>query len=104
MSKERRQRIEESLLEQLQTKGADIEHFIDLVRDYMSLWDVKNDLLQDIKKRGVMYKDFSSVGVEMMKNNPFVRELVGINRQMLAILKDLEINTKTVAVFDDDEM
>lgn len=104
MGKERRQRIEESLLEQLQTKGADIEHFIDLVRDYMSLWDVKNDLLQDIKKRGVMYKDFSSVGVEMMKNNPSVRELVGINRQMLAILKDLEINTKTVAVFDDDEM
>lgn len=104
MSKKRRQRVEESLLEQLQTKGADIEHFIDLVRDYMSLWDVKNDLLQDIKKRGVMYKDFSSVGVEMMKNNPSVRELVGINRQMLAILKDLEINTKTVAVFDDDEM
>jgi phage terminase small subunit len=75
------------------------------VRDYMSLWDVKNDLLEDIKKRGVMYKDFSSVGIEMMKNNPSVRELVGINRQMLSILKDLDINTKTVALFnDDDEM
>jgi len=41
----------------------------------------------------------------MMKNNPSVRELVGINRQMLSILKDLDINTKTVARFnDDDEM
>lgn len=105
MSKERRQRIEESLLEQLEMKGADMDHFVDLVEDYMSLWDVKNDLLEDIKKRGVMYKDFSSVGIEMMKNNPSVRELVGINRQMLSILKDLDINTKTVARFnDDDEM
>ena len=105
MSKERRQLIEESLLEQLEMKGADMDHFVDLVRDYMSLWDVKNDLLEDIKERGVMYRDFSSVGIEMMKNNPSVRELVGINRQMLSILKDLDINTKTVALFnDDDEM
>jgi len=105
VGKERRQRIEESLLEQLEMKGADMDHFVDLVEDYMSLWDVKNDLLEDIKKRGVMYKDFSSVGIEMMKNNPSVRELVGINRQMLSILKDLDINTKTVARFnDDDEM
>lgn len=103
MGKERRQLIEESLLEQLEMKGADMDHFVDLVRDYMSLWDVKNDLLEDIKKRGVMYKDFSSVGIEMMKNNPSVRELVGINRQMLSILKDLDINTKTVALFDDDD-
>ncbi len=103
MSKERRRLIEESLLEQLEMKGADMDHFVDLVRDYMSLWDVKNDLLEDIKKRGVMYKDFSSVGIEMMKNNPSVRELVGINRQMLSILKDLDINTKTVALFDDDD-
>lgn len=105
MGKERRQLIEESLLEQLEMKGADMDHFVDLVRDYMSLWDVKNDLLEDIKERGVMYRDFSSVGIEMMKNNPSVRELVGINRQMLSILKDLDINTKTVALFnDDDEM
>lgn len=103
MSKERRRLIEESLLEQLEMKGADMDHFVDLVRDYMSLWDVKNDLLEDIKKRGVMYRDFSSVGIEMMKNNPSVRELVGINRQMLSILKDLDINTKTVALFDDDD-
>lgn len=103
VSKERRRLIEESLLEQLEMKGADMDHFVDLVRDYMSLWDVKNDLLEDIKKRGVMYKDFSSVGIEMMKNNPSVRELVGINRQMLSILKDLDINTKTVALFDDDD-
>ena len=103
VGKERRQLIEESLLEQLEMKGADMDHFVDLVRDYMSLWDVKNDLLEDIKERGVMYRDFSSVGIEMMKNNPSVRELVGINRQMLSILKDLDINTKTVALFDDDD-
>jgi len=97
--------IRESLLAQLEAKGANVDHVIDLVKDYMSLWDVKNKLLKDIKTRGVMYTDYSSVGVEMQKNNPSVRELTGINRQMLAILKELDINTHTVRSPDDsDEM
>jgi len=96
--------IRESLLAQLEAKGADVDHFVDLVKDYMSLWEVKNKLVKDIKKRGVMYTDYSSVGVEMQKNNPSVRELVGVNRQMLALLKDLGLNTSTVASTDDDEM
>jgi hypothetical protein len=40
----------------------------------------------------------------MQKNNPSVKELVGINRQMLAILKELDINTNTVISPGDYEM
>jgi phage terminase small subunit len=88
--------IRDSLVMQLQVINANLDHFVDLIDDYMSLWDVKQALLKDIKKRGVTYKDVSAAGHEMMKNNPSVKELVGISRQMLAILKDLGINTKSV--------
>ena len=93
--------IKKSLILQLQIKGADLDHFKDMVDDYMSLWDIKCALIKDIKKRGVTYKDFSSVGVEMQKNNPSVKELVAVNRQMLSILKELEINTRLVVGEDD---
>lgn len=107
MSRSRRTsktRIRASLLDQLEAKGAALEHFTDLVKDYMSLWEVKNKLIKDIKTRGVMYKDYSSVGVEMQKNNPSVKELVGVNRQMLALLKELGLSTSSVTSVDDDEM
>jgi len=45
----------------------------------MSLWDVKNDLLEDIKKRrGHVKRLFHLSGtLEMMTEQPSVRELVG---------------------------
>ena len=95
--------IRRSLLAQLEAMGADQDHFVDLVRDYMSLYDVKNKLVKDIKERGVMYTDLSSVGVEMQKNNPSVRELVNVNRQMLALLRELGISTDTVPPREDDD-
>ena len=89
---------------QLKNKSADIDHFSDLINDYMCLWDAKNALNTDIKKRGVMYEDLSSVGVMMQKNNPSVKELVMVNRQMLAILKDLDINTSNAGKMDDGKL
>lgn len=88
--------IETSLLKQLASKGAEVSHFTDMIGDYVSLWKVKNKLISDINKRGVTFKDFSSVGIEMMKNNPSVKELVGVNRQMLMILRELGLNTDGV--------
>jgi phage terminase small subunit len=95
--------IRRSLLAQLEAMGADQDHFVDLVKDYLSLYDVKNRLIKDIKERGVMYTDLSSVGVEMQKNNPSVRELVNVNRQMLALLRELGISTDTVPPREDDD-
>lgn len=97
-------KIKESLLKQLEAQGASVDHFIDLINDYLSLWTVKNDLNKDIKKRGVMFIDNSSVGIKMQKNNPSVKELVMVNRQMLAILKDLDINTSNAGANSDDAL
>ena len=96
--------VVESLTDQLIQMGADSDCFIDLVNDYMGLWEIKNDLLKDIKKRGVVYTDVSSVGVPMQKNNPSVKELVNVNRQMVSILDRLNITTdKCVPPTGDDE-
>lgn len=88
--------IKQSILDQLAVKGADVEHYVDLVEDYMKFWKVKGKLQADIKNRGVVYEDYSSVGVKMMKNNPSIKELVMVNKQMLMILKELGISTTNV--------
>lgn len=99
----KRDRVLGSLMEQLALKGASVDCFEDLILDYMSLWDTKNALIADIGNRGVMFKDKSSVGIEMMKNNPSVKELVMVNRQMLTLLKELGLSTENAAGGDGDD-
>lgn len=96
MPTSRKVAIQKSLLCQLEAKGAAQPHFVDLVDDYMRLWEVKEALAKDIKKRGVSYVDVSSTGVEMQKNNPSVKELHGTNRQMLMLLRELGLTTDKV--------
>ena len=100
----KRKKVSESLAEQLAIKGASIDCFEDLLQDYMAMWDTKNDLIADIRDRGITFKDFSSVGVEMTKNNPSVKELVMVNRQMLTLLKELGLSTENAmgGEVDDD--
>lgn len=104
MRKPSKTRVKNSLIEQLTQIGANIPFFEDLVEDYMCLWDVKNGLQEDIKERGVTYIDVSSVGVEMMKNNPSTKELTMVNRQMLSILEKLGLSTDKCKIEDDDEL
>lgn len=84
-----RKDIKESLIDQLELKGATADFCLDLVNDYMALWDMKEALRKDVKKRGVTFRDYSSVGVEVSKNNPSTKEFVMVNKQMLSLLKDL---------------
>ena len=102
--KPNRENIKKSLLVQLKSIGASLNHYEDLISDYMGMWDVKQALSKDIKTRGVTYKDFSSVGVEMQKNNPSVKELVMVNKQMLSLLKELGLSTDKVRDAEDDEL
>lgn len=102
-----RETVYNSLIEQLKLHGANIDVFISQVDDYMKLWDIKEKLAEDIKTRGVVYSDVSSVGVEMQKNNPSTKEIVNISRQMLAILKQLNLsidNVITAGDIEDDEL
>ena len=95
--------IRKSLTEQLNEMGAKVAHFEDLINDYLALYDVKNQLIKDIKVRGVTYTDYSAAGVAMQKNNPSTKDLVSVNRQMLAILKDLGVSTTNIKKPEDND-
>ncbi|MEH7786191.1 P27 family phage terminase small subunit, partial [Bacillus thuringiensis] len=72
-------------------------HFMDLVEDYMSFWDIKNRLIADVKDRGV-----SVLGANgFMKKNDSINELNKTNTQMLKILNELGL--KAVSEDDDDD-
>ena|GEM_PF-4317757 len=93
--------VRASMIEQLPLKDAERAVFVDQVDDYIELHKVKRRLIADIRKRGVVFTGKSSTGVEREMNNPSVKELLGVNRQMLAILQALGL-TPNEAVADDD--
>lgn len=97
-----KKKVKESLLDQLRKKGDDPEYMQDMIDDYLNLWEIKKHLIADIKTRGVMYNDYSSTGVLMQKNNPSTKELVMVNRQMLAILRELGLHIAEPTDEDDE--
>lgn len=96
MAKPSKLQIRRDLLEQLEHKGALNKYYIDLVNDYLSLWEIKNMLIQDIKKRGVaipwqtLNKD-GEIVQSGCKKNESIAELNKTNAQMLKILRELGI-------------
>lgn len=85
--------VRDDLIHQLILKGADTPAFIDLIDKYMELWDVFEHLSRDIAERGVMYEDYSSIGVKMMKNNPSVKDRAIVLQRMQDVLRQLKITT-----------
>lgn len=98
----RRKRIQKSLQEQLEAKGADIDLFYDQINDYMALWDLKEQLIEDIRENGLRLMYQAANGSDVEKDNPSVKQLPGVNKQMLAILKQLEVSTDRVIKTDGD--
>lgn len=86
-------KIRESLIKQLQIKGAKVAHFENLIDDYMFLFDTKNKLQKDIRKRGVSYETTSANGYKITKQNQSVKDLVAVEKQMVAMLKELGLTT-----------
>ena len=80
--------------------------FLDLIDDYMALYDIKKKLKTDIKKRGVSYEAQSASGkATIIKQNQSVKDLVAVNKQMLMILDKLGLTTeKTIRDDDDDKL
>lgn len=97
-----RREIKASLEMQLKKKGAETEHFRDLINDYMAFYDIKRSLEKDIKQRGISYETLSASGIPIIKQNQSVKDLVAVNKQMLMILDKLQLTTdKTIG--DEDE-
>ncbi len=86
------EKIKENLISQLKKRKANEEVYIDLVEDYVALWNIKNQLIEDINTRGVQVKTFNSNGQEVYKKNDSIVELPKYNTQMLKLLNDLGLS------------
>ena len=89
-----RKRVEKSLRQQLVSKGADVEIFKNLIDDYMGLWDLKEMYFEDVKENGLRVDG---------KENTSPKQIPIVNRQMLAILKQMDITTENVVREDGEE-
>jgi len=103
---ELREQIRQDLIDQLERQGIYGRHYLDLVEDYMALWDTKNALIEDIKKRGVMTKYQNGQNQWGHKKNDSVGNLVKVNKQMLELLKELGLRAADFEADsnDDEEM
>ena len=99
--------VKNDLLDQLERNGIYGNHYIDLVDDYMALWDVKNKLIQDIKEKGVSIKYQNGDNQRGQKKNDSVRELTNVNNQMIKLLDALGLKASKLLDtedFEDDDM
>lgn len=96
-------KIKESLLKELEAKGANIEHFSSLIDDYIWYWVQEKAMQEDVKNRGFTYTAVSAAGKRYEKDNPSVKNALMYNKQKLAILKELGLTTSNVAS-DEDEL
>ena len=98
--------IKQDLLDQLEREGVHGSHYVDLLSDYMALWDIKNDLIKDIREKGVSIKYQHGKNQWGYKKNDSIAELNRTNTQMLRILTELGLKpSKTAdADFTVDEM
>lgn len=85
--------IKKSLVAQLEQKGANVAHFMDLIDDYMKFFDIKTKLQQDVETRGVSFETQSASGHPIVKQNQSVKDLVAVNKQMLMILDKMRLTT-----------
>lgn len=88
----RAQLIEKSLKEQIKLKKADVYHFLKLIEDYCSLFEIQEKLKNEVKEKGVTIITYNSKGLEVEKINPAITEITKVNNQMIKILSVLGIS------------
>lgn len=98
-----RENIRSGLMEQLQEKQVLEPHFTDLVNDYVSMWDVKSELIYDIETKGVSIRYQNGENQFGYKRNDSVAELNRVNGQMLTILRELGLKAEPKKVNEDEE-
>ena len=95
--------IRQSLMDQLVESNNMNPHFKGLVEDYMRLWIIKNQLIDDIEERGVVCKYQNGETQWGYKRNDSVGELNKVSSQMLKILTQLKIQVKEIEPLDDED-
>lgn len=103
MAKSKKMQIKQDLLDQLERNGIYGQHYIDLVNDYISMWEIKNKLIKDIKEKGVSVKYQNGENQWGYKKNDSVRELTNVNNQMLRLLDSLGLKPSKFEAEEDDD-
>ena len=91
-----RSKIEKDLKSQLKERTVVGSHYDDLIQDYLSLWDLKCDLVEDIQIEGIKI-----MGMHGPKSNPAINDLHKTNDRMLKILD--AIGLKASPISDEDK-
>lgn len=90
MATSKRTKIKNALIAELKRKKIYTEPFIDMIDQYMNLWDASVMLDDDIKARGVQYVDDRG----NIKKNDSVAQLVNVIKQMNLVLDKLGLQAK----------
>lgn len=83
--------IKKDLTLQLERNRTFGKHYEDLIEDYMSLWETKEQLLEDIQLRGVTVVYNNGGGQAGLKKNDSIEQVLKVNTQMLKILDTIGI-------------
>lgn len=86
----RRNRIERALIAQL-GEDKNNAYYLELIKDYLFLWDTMQELKLDIETRGVSVYWQNSETQFGYKKNDSIGEMTRVSQQMLRILDNLGI-------------
>ena len=95
--------IKNALKKQLKINGTTGKYYLDLVEDYMDLWEIKNKLFADVKQRGVVTEYDNGGGQKGKTPHDSVAAVLKVNDRMTRILDSLGIKPQVVAVSADDD-
>jgi len=95
--------VKASLEAQLKALGADVPHFHDMIHTYITLWVIKKQLEFDIDQYGIRYDEEMSTGRKKSVINPAIKEFENTTKQMLAILKEMNLTTNEATGEEDED-
>ncbi len=101
MGRPRRGGIKKALLAQMEKKGMTGAHFADLAEDYMAYYDKKQELLNDVDRRGSVVTVTDSKGVPQKRTNQSLLDALKVTKSMNDMLKNLGLNEPDGAGDDD---
>ncbi|TAH62779.1 MAG: RNA polymerase subunit sigma-70 [Gottschalkiaceae bacterium] len=100
----KKEKIKQDLLDQLERDGVYGDYYLDLINDYISLWEIKNKLIEDGKKNP--YTEWRNSETSFgRKKNDSIDQALKVSQQMIKILDFLNIKpSKQDGELDDNDM
>lgn len=100
---EQRNKLESCLIGELGKTNNKNSHYLELIKDYLFMWDTIQELKLDIQERGVSVYWQNGESQFGYKKNDSIREMTTVSNQMLKILNDLGIKPEKIEEADDNE-